>query len=235
MENPNEELAEGLYVVGTPIGNLGDISPRARQILNTVDTVLCEDTRVSRKLFASEETCPPLRPLHDHNEAALATQILSELKAGKRLALISDAGMPTVSDPGFRVVRACRREGVTVHAVPGPSALTTALAVSGLPSDQFAFFGFLPPKSAARRKNLEVHRESEATLIYFESTHRIEKFVGDIIQVLGPERTICVARELTKRFESVLSGPAGEVQTRLSKGSTKGEFVVLIAKASYEL
>lgn len=235
METPNEELPEGLYVVGTPIGNLGDLSPRARLILSSVDTVLCEDTRVSRKLFATEERPPTLRPLHDHNETALSGQIIEEIKAGKRFALISDAGMPTVSDPGFRVVRACRREGIAVYAVPGPTALTTALAVSGLPSDQFAFFGFLPPKSAARKKNLESHRDSEATLIYFESTHRITKFVDDIIQVLGPERTICVARELTKRFESVISGRAGDVQAKLNKGSTKGEFVVLISKASYEL
>lgn len=235
MEKPREELPEGLYVVGTPIGNLGDLSPRAQSVLNAVDGVLCEDTRVSRRLFSPETAPPPLRPLHDHNESALSDQILSELRAGKRLALISDAGMPTVSDPGFRLVRACRREGLPVYAVPGPTALTTALAVSGLPSDQFSFFGFLPPKSAARRKHLELYRDSEATLIYFESTHRIEKFLGDIIDVLGADRAICIARELTKRFESVLTGAAGDVREKLKQGSTKGEFVVLIAKPSFEL
>lgn len=232
-----DPLPAGLYVVGTPIGNLGDLTPRAREILASVDEVACEDTRVSSRLFSSEEKAakPPLRAFHEHNEAKLAESLADRIAAGARIALVSDAGMPAISDPGFRLVRLCRQRGLDVVAVPGPTALTTALAVSGLPTDQFHFFGFLPPKTAARRRHLETHAEAEATLVFYESTHRIGKFLDEIVAVLGPERCICLARELTKRHETVLTGPAAEVRSRLATGSSKGEFVVLIAKRDFVL
>ena len=230
-----DALPAGLYVVGTPIGNLGDLSPRAREVLSQADEIACEDTRVSRRLFSQQEAHPPMRAFHDHNEQECAEGVADQVAAGRRIALISDAGMPAISDPGFRIVRVCRRRGLPVFAVPGPTALTTALAVSGLPSDQFQYFGFLPPKSAARRRHLEKYADAEATLIHYESTHRIHKFLDEIVDVLGPDRCICVARELTKLHESVLSGAAETVRSRLRDGSSKGEFVVLIAKTDYQL
>lgn len=230
-----DPLPAGLYVVGTPIGNLGDLSPRARSVLAQADEVACEDTRVSRRLFADGPEKPPLRPFHDHNEAAMAEALAERIAGGARVALISDAGMPGISDPGFRLVRICRKHGLPVFAVPGPTAVTTALAVSGLPTDQFAFFGFLPPKSAARRRHLEAHAGDAVTLVHYESTHRIHKFLDEIVEVLGPGRCICVARELTKLHETVLTGPAAEVRERLQAGSAKGEFVVLVAKDGFEL
>jgi 16S rRNA (cytidine1402-2'-O)-methyltransferase len=228
-------LPAGLYVVGTPIGNLGDLSPRAREVLAGVDEIACEDTRVSRRLFPAEATFPPLRPFHEHNESSLAGSLAERIAEGRRIALVSDAGMPGISDPGFRLVRECRRRGLPIFAVPGPSALTTALAVSGLPTDQFRYFGFLPPKSAARRRHLEREAGTEATLVFYESTHRIAKFLDDIVAVLGPERCICIAKELTKLHETVLTGPASTVRDRLNAGSAKGEFVVLIAKEGFVL
>lgn len=231
-----EALPAGLYVVGTPIGNLGDLSPRARATLEQVDEVACEDTRVSGRLFARSDCAhPPLRAFHEHNEVECSKNLVEKIASGSRIALISDAGMPGISDPGFRLVRDCRRRALPIFAVPGPTALTTALAVSGLPTDQFFFFGFLPPKSAARRRHLEKYLDSEATLVHYESTHRIHKFLDEIIDILGPSRCICIARELTKLHESVLTGPAEEVRSRLCAGSSKGEFVVLIAKSNYQL
>lgn len=229
-------LPGGLYVVGTPLGNLGDVSDRAKSVLGNVQQIACEDTRVTRRLLQLlEVACPTLRPLHEHNEQAMVPLFIEALKAGHAIALVSDAGMPGISDPGFRLVRQCRAEGLPVFAVPGATALTTALAISGLPSDQFAFFGFLPPKTAARRRHLEAHAESPATLIYYESTHRIHKFVDDIIATLGPDRVIAIARELTKLHETVHVGPAAIVKARLEAGSSKGEFVVLVSKSGYTL
>lgn len=228
-------LPPGLYVVGTPIGNLGDFSPRGRHVLGQVDLIACEDTRVSRRLFPPGEPFPSLRALHEHNEAAVTEELLAGLRNGSRLALISDAGMPAISDPGFRLLRRCRAEGLPVFAVPGPSAVTTALSVSGLPTNQFHFFGFLPPKSAARRRHLEEHRDAAATLVFYESTHRVPKFLDEIVDVLGPDRCICVARELTKLHETVLTGRAEDVRQRLQAGSSKGEFVILIAKSTFAL
>ncbi len=225
----------GLYVVGTPIGNLGDLSPRAHRTLEQADLIACEDTRVSRRLFRESASMPRLRPLHEHNEATVVEELLGELRNGRRIALISDAGMPGISDPGFRLVRRCRAEKLPVFAVPGPTAVTTALAISGLPTDRFHFFGFLPPKSAARRRHLEQHQADDDTLVFYESTHRIFKFLDEIVEVLGPERCICVARELTKLHETVLTGPAADVRERLRNGSSKGEFVILIAKPSFAL
>lgn len=224
-----------LYVVATPIGNLGDLSARAADILREADAIACEDTRVTGKLLKHIGSGRPALSYREENEARLAPELARRIAGGERIALVADAGTPLLSDPGFRLVRECRRNGLTVTPVPGPVAATAALSISGLPSDAFTFVGFLPPKSAARRKFFEEHRGDAATLICYESTHRIEKFLDDLIGILGPQRVICVARELTKRHETILTGPAGEVRGALAARSTKGEFTVLIAREGFEL
>ena len=228
-------LKPGLFVVGTPIGNRRDLSPRAEEVLRHADLIACEDTRHARQLLNPLGITTPTIPYHDHNETAQAHYLATKISEGKSIALISDAGMPGISDPGFRIVRDCRSQNLPIFAVPGPTALTTALAISGLPTDQFFFFGFLPPKSSARKRNLETYRDAEATLVFYESTHRIEKFLNDIIEVLGPDRIISIGRELTKLFETVHTGSAQQVLDQLSNGSKKGEFVVMIAKSTYTL
>jgi 16S rRNA (cytidine1402-2'-O)-methyltransferase len=222
-------------VVGTPIGRRSDLSIRAAEVLAEVSTIACEDTRTARKLLDPLGIQTPLVPYHDHNEKAQAERLADQIAAGSAIAVISDAGMPAISDPGFRLVKTCRVRGLPVFAIPGPTALTTALAVSGLPTDKFFYFGFLPPKSAARRRTFTEHATADATLVFYESTHRILKFLDDVVDVLGSERVVCVARELTKLFETVHTGPADQVREALQKGSSKGEFVVMIAKADYEL
>ncbi|MEX0323720.1 MAG: 16S rRNA (cytidine(1402)-2'-O)-methyltransferase [Puniceicoccaceae bacterium] len=229
------ELDAGLYLVATPIGNLGDISARAIEVLKGVDTLYAEDTRRSRKLLTHLGIERALYACHEHNEAALANEILEKIDAGGSCALISDAGSPGISDPGFRLVRACRKAALSVFSIPGASAVIVALSVSGLPTDSFRFMGFLPPKKAARLRSFEKHLSAGETLVYFESTHRIGKFLDDAESVFGPDRTICIARELTKIHETVLSGPIGEVRQRFQQGSSKGEFVVMIAKEGYQI
>jgi len=228
-------LEAALYLVATPIGNLGDISRRAIQTLAEVDRLYAEDTRHSRKLLNHLEIDRSLIACHEHNETGMAEEIVRNIESGQTCAMITDAGSPGISDPGFRVVRACRKAGLPVYPVPGPSAVVSALSVSGLPTDCFNFFGFLPPKRAARVRNFEENLNSTATLIYYESTHRIDKFINDAMEVFGPDRTICLARELTKHHETVLTGSLNEVKERFSKGSSKGEFVVMIAKEGYSL
>lgn len=230
-----EKLAPGLYLIATPIGNLGDLSRRAVETLRAVDRLYAEDTRHSRRLLNHLGIDRPLQPCHEHNEEPVAGEIASLISNGESCGLISDAGTPGISDPGFRVVRACRRRGLAVVPVPGASAVIAALSVSGLPTDAFRYHGFLPPRRAARLRHFEEHRHARETLVYFESTHRISKFIGDAEAVFGPERVVCVARELTKQHETVLTGPLQEVKTRLAAGSSKGEFVVMIAKEGYEL
>lgn len=235
MVPSGDRLKPGLYVVGTPIGNRSDLGARAADTLRQVSLIACEDTRTARKLLDPLGTSATLVAYHEHNETEQAERLAERIAEGAAIALISDAGMPAISDPGFRVVRMCRARRLPVFAVPGPTALTTALAVSGLPTDRFYYFGFLPPKSAARRRCFEEHRAFEATLVFYESTHRILKFLDDVLAVLGPDRIVSVARELTKLFETVHTGPVGEVRELLSTRSSKGEFVVMIAKADYTL
>lgn len=225
----------GLYLIATPIGNLGDITRRACELLESVDRLYAEDTRHSRKLLNHLGIERPLLPCHEHNENALAAEISRFISEGQSCGLISDAGSPGISDPGFRLVRACRKEGLPVHPVPGASAVIAALSISGLPTDRFRFCGFLPPKRAARLRHFEEMQDAEETLVYFESTHRIGKFLEDLESVLGPERVACVARELTKRHETVLTGSVAEIRERLASGSSKGEFVVMIAKQGFSL
>jgi 16S rRNA (cytidine1402-2'-O)-methyltransferase len=224
-----------LYVVATPIGNLADLTERARAVLGAVDLVACEDTRTTGALLTRLGLRRELVAYHEHNETEAAERLADALAAGRSVALVSDAGTPALSDPGFRLVRACRRRRLPVVPVPGACALTAVLSAAGLPTNGFLFAGFLPPKTAARTAFLEKYRDFDYTLALYESCHRIEKFAGEIVAALGPERTVCIAREVTKLHETFLVGPAGEVRDRLLQGSLKGEFVVLIAPAGFTL
>jgi 16S rRNA (cytidine1402-2'-O)-methyltransferase len=224
-----------LYVVATPIGNLADLTDRARAILGTVDLVACEDTRTTGAMLTRIGLQRELVAYHDHNETEAAERLAEIIANGKSVAVVSDAGTPGLSDPGFRLVRACRRRNLPVVPVPGPSALVAVLSAAGLPTNGFLFAGFLPPKSAARVAILEKHRDFDYTLALYESCHRIDKFAGEIVRVLGPGRIVCIAKEVTKIHETFFIGTAGEVQTRLAKASRKGEFVVLIAPEDFVL
>ena len=225
----------GLYLIATPIGNLGDITRRAGELLASVDRLYAEDTRHSRRLLGHLGIDRPLLACHEHNESALAGEFIRFIGEGLSCGLISDAGSPGISDPGFRLVRACRKAGLPVHPVPGASAVIAALSVSGLPTDRFRFAGFLPPKRAARLRHFEEVKAAEETLVYFESTHRIGKFLEDAEAVFGPERVASIARELTKKHETVLTGTLAEIRSQLAKSSSKGEFVVMLAKEGFSL
>ncbi len=222
-----------LFVVATPIGNLGDMSQRALAVLGACDVVACEDTRVSGRLLEHFGIRKPLLSYRDENELRQSEVLCGRMRAGEKVVLMSDAGVPTVSDPGFRMVRQCRREGIPVIPIPGASAVVTALCCSGLPSDAFLFLGFLAPKTSARIKAFQQYRDFPHTLILYESPHRILKFMDDVVAELGPDRVICVCKELTKLHERVWTGTAGAVRESLMKSSTKGEFVVLIAPSGY--
>ncbi len=224
-----------LYVVATPIGNLADLTDRARAILGGVDVIACEDTRTTGAMLTRLGLRRELVAYHDYNETEAAGRLVEIIAAGKSVAVVSDAGTPGLSDPGFRLVRACRRRKLPVVPVPGPSALTAVISAAGLPTNGFLFTGFLPPKSAARLAFLEKYRDFEFTLALYESCHRIEKFAAEIVAVLGPGRIICIAKEVTKLHETFFIGPAGEVQSQLAKASLKGEFAVLIAPATFTL
>ena len=220
----------GLYVVATPIGNLEDMSYRAVRILAEVDLIAAEDTRHSKPLLAHYGIDTPMQALHEHNEEQLTSRLLERINGGEAIALISDAGTPLISDPGYRLVRAAREAGVPVFVVPGPSAVTAALSVAGLPSDRFAFEGFLPAKSVQRQKRLEALHREPRTLVFFESSHRIEATLADMSEVFGPERLAAVCRELSKKFETVLRAPLNSLveQIAADKNQTRGEFVIIV-------
>ena len=222
-----------LHVVATPIGNLGDLSPRALETLRTVSAICAEDTRHTRQLLAHFGLERPLLALHQHNEDAQADQLVARLLAGESLALVSDAGTPLVSDPGFRVVRAARARGIRVSPVPGACAAIAALSVAGVPSDRFVFEGFLPAKAGARRERLAQLAAETRTLMFYESAHRIEETLADMASVFGPQRRAVLARELTKLFETVLDGDLATLQTRVGEdpNQRKGEFVVIVEGA----
>src|SRR3954471_8050204 len=223
-----EPIAPGLYVVATPIGNLKDVSFRALGVLAAADAVLAEDTRVTKTLLAHYGITTPLVAYHEHSDASVRARMLARLKEGQALALVSDAGTPLVSDPGYKLVQAAIAESVPVTPIPGPSAVLTALVVSGLPTDRFFFEGFLPPKSAARRARLAALAEVPGTLMLFESPHRLPDMLADAAAVLG-ERSGVVARELTKLFETVRRGSLRELADQFAvEGPPKGEVVVLI-------
>jgi len=222
--------AATLHVVATPIGNLGDLSPRAQQVLREVAAICAEDTRRSGQLLSHFGISTPLVALHEHNEQQMAERLVARLLAGESLALVSDAGTPLVSDPGYRLVRAARAAGVKVSPVPGPSALIAALSVAGLPSDRFAFEGFLPAKASARRERLAALAGEPRTLVFYESSHRIEESLADLRQAFGEERPAVLARELTKLFETVLDGTLAELHRRVQDDADqrKGEFVLVV-------
>jgi 16S rRNA (cytidine1402-2'-O)-methyltransferase len=221
-----------LHLVATPIGNLEDITFRAVRVLKEADLIACEDTRQTRKLLDHYGIATPTVSYHQHNEAERAAELAARLLGGARIALVSDAGMPLVSDPGFRVVQAAIAAGVAVEPVPGPSAVLAALAASGLGTDAFHFAGFLPAKQGQRRKTLEALRHEPATLIFYEAPHRILETLRAVVEVLGP-RPVVVARELTKMHEEFLRGTAAEVTAALaSRPMVKGEITLLVARAA---
>ena len=223
-----------LTLVATPIGNLGDFTPRAADSLASADIIACEDTRVTRKLLRLTGTASTARmvPYHDHNGAEMRPWLLEQLQAGRRVALVSDAGTPLVSDPGFKLVAACRDAGIPVLAAPGASAVLAALTVSGLPSDRFMFAGFLPSAEGARRTQITELAELTATVIWFETPSRLARSLADMADILGP-RDAVIARELTKLHEEVLRGPLDQLAARLAAGpALKGEIVLLVAGRS---
>jgi 16S rRNA (cytidine1402-2'-O)-methyltransferase len=223
-----------LYVVATPIGNLGDLSPRAREVLSEVAAICAEDTRHTRQMLTAFGLERPLLAVHEHNEAEVAGRLVERLRSGESLALVSDAGTPLVSDPGYRLVREVRAAGLKVSPLPGPCAAIAALSVAGIPSDRFCFEGFLPAKSAARRERLRLLGREARTLVFYESGHRIQESLADFIEVFGPEREAVLARELTKLFETVLGQTLGEVQKRVEADpdQRRGEFVLVLRGAS---
>lgn len=220
-----------LYLVATPIGNLEDITLRALRILREVDLIACEDTRQTRKLLEHYGIHKPTISYHEHNEQARAEELAARLREGARIALVSDAGTPLISDPGYRLVQRAIAEGVPVEPVPGPSALLAALTASGLPTDAFRFGGYLPARPSARRKALSALREEKATLVFYEAPHRILETLADIEEVLGP-RPVVVARELTKLHQEFLRGAPGEVRRALAgRPAVKGEITLLVGRA----
>ncbi len=227
-----EPLKAGLYVVATPIGNLKDVTFRALNVLAAADAVLAEDTRVTKTLLAHYGITTPLVAYHEHSGEAVRDRMIERVRAGQALAIVSDAGTPLVSDPGYKLVQAAIEAGLSVTPIPGPSAPMTALVVSGLPTDRFFFEGFLPPKSAARRTRLEAIAGIPGTLMLFEAPHRLPDMLADAAAVLGP-RPAAVARELTKMFETVRRGTLDELAAAFAaEGPPKGEIVVLIGEAS---
>jgi len=217
-----------LTIVPTPIGNLGDITLRALEVLKNADVIACEDTRHSRKLLTHFEIeGKELLALHDHNEERQVANVLQKLRGGEEVALVSDAGMPLIADPGFRVIRAAREEGLEVTVLPGASAPVTALVSSGLPPYPHRFGGFLPVKKGRRKSELEGALERKETAIYFESPHRLGSTL-EILAEIAPEQKLVVARELTKKFETVHRGKALELQEHFSKQPAKGEIVLLL-------
>lgn len=222
-----------LYVVATPIGNLADLSPRAQDVLRSVAAICAEDTRRSGQLLSHFGIQQPLVALHEHNEEALAQRLVSRLQAGESLALVSDAGTPLVSDPGFRLVRAARAAGIKVSPVPGACAAIAALSVAGLPSDRFSFEGFLPAKASGRRDRLQALAGEVRTMVFYESAHRIAESLADMAAIFGGERPAVLARELTKLFETVLDGDLAGLlaQVEADDNQRKGEFVVMVQGA----
>lgn len=225
---PAKTPEPGLYPVATPIGNLQDITLRALEILAGADLVLCEDTRHSARLFDAYGIRTPRTALHEHNERARIESILDQIRAGKAIALVSDAGTPLLSDPGFPLVRAAREAGLDVFPIPGPSALLAALTGAGLPTDAFAFSGFLPPKTGQRVNALVPLAARAETLVFYESPRRLGAALADIAKAFGPDRQGVVALELTKRFERFEAGTLAELAERFA-GDTRGEAVILVA------
>jgi 16S rRNA (cytidine1402-2'-O)-methyltransferase len=242
LDDPDEALQDGgeiaapaegtgcLYLVGTPIGNLEDITLRALRILREADQIAAEDTRHTQKLLQHYEISRPLVSYHEHNEMTRAPQLLIALEQGARVALVSDAGMPLVSDPGHRLVALCLRHQIPVVPVPGPSALLAALSASGLPNEEFLFVGFLPQRSGERRRALERLRIEDRTIIFYEAPHRITECVADAREILG-DRPACLAREVTKLHEEFRRGNLSMIASSLEERPARGEITLLIGPA----
>ena len=222
-----------LHVVATPIGNLGDLSSRARETLQQADLVLAEDTRRTAVLMRHFNLGTPLSSFHDHNERQQVPEILRRLSAGENIALVSDAGTPLISDPGYSLVSAAREQGFTVSPVPGPCALVAALSASGLPVDRFVFEGFVPARKGARQALLDRVAVEERTVVLYESSHRILETLEDMSSLLGPDRVVVIGREISKRFETFYRGDAADVLEQLRAGTEHqyGEFVVMVEGA----
>ena len=221
-----------LYLVGTPIGNLEDITLRALRVLKDVDLIACEDTRHTAQLLSHYAISKPTVSYHEHNELTRAAELIVHLERGDNVAVVSDAGMPGVSDPGYRLVALAVRHHIRVVPVPGATAFLSALVASGLPTDSFHFGGFLPAKAGARRTALEAIRNSPRTEVFYEAPHRIVECIRDIVEVLGPERHVVIAREVTKLHEEFLRGRAEDVLATLEeRGEVRGEITLLIGKA----
>lgn len=223
-----------LFIVATPIGNLGDFSPRAAEVLRGADHIACEDTRTSGVLFNKFEIDKPLFSFHLHNEHQKVQHIINILDGGQSVAVVSDAGMPGISDPGFLAIRAAHQHGHTVSVVPGPDAATTALVASGLPCDRYIFEGFLPPKKG-RQTRIQAIADSEITSVIYVSPHKIVRFLQRLQEFSDPNRWVCIARELTKKFEELDRGRLSEVAENWSRRDTiKGEIVVVVAGRDYD-
>lgn len=229
----------GLVLVATPIGNLGDLSPRALATLRDADAVLCEDSRVTGGLLARHGIAATMIPLHDHNEAAQAPRLIGRMKSGERFALVSDAGTPLVSDPGYRLVREAIAAGVAVSAVPGPNAAVMALLLSGLPPHPFLFLGFLPARAGPRAAEVARLRQVEraglaATAVFFEAPHRLAEALAALAEGLGADRPATVAREMTKRFEEVRRGTLGDLAAHYAAQEARGEICIVVGPAAEE-
>jgi 16S rRNA (cytidine1402-2'-O)-methyltransferase len=232
VTNLKGALTPGLYLVGTPIGNLEDITLRAVRVLKEADQIACEDTRQTQKLLNHYGISTRTVSYHEHNEMTRAPEIVLDLEGGARVALVTDAGTPGISDPGFRLISLAIRHHIQVVPIPGASAFLAALVASGLPTDSFRFSGFLPPKTGQRRQMLESIKASPRTQVFYEAPHRIKDAVEDAVEVLGKERQLVIAREVTKIHEEFLRGRAGEIlETLNARGDIKGEITLLIGKA----
>ena len=223
-----------LILVPTPIGNLKDITYRAVEVLKSAEFILCEDTRVSSKLLSEYQISKPLKSYHQANEHKILESVTEQIANSEMVALITDAGTPGISDPGFLLIRECIKNEIGIECLPGATAFVPALVQSGIPCDRFYFEGFLPHKKG-RQTLWKYIAELDHTAVMYESCHRIEKFMNEMEKTLGPERVICIGRELTKKFETILSGKISDLRPRFDQGSKKGEFVVLIAPEKYEL
>ncbi len=225
-------LAPGLYLVATPIGNLEDITLRAVRVLKEADVIACEDTRQTQKLLNHYGISTRTTSYHEHNEITRAAELVLDLEGGARVALVTDAGMPGISDPGYRLVSLAIRHHIPVVPIPGASAFLAALVASGLPTDSFRFSGFLPPKSGQRRQMLESIKASPRTQVFYEAPHRVKEAVEDVVEILGGERQLVIAREVSKIHEEFLRGRASEIlETLNARGDIKGEITLLIGKA----
>ena len=225
-------MEAGLYIVGTPIGNLGDLSIRALETLKEANLIVAEDTRHTRRLTGRYEITTHLMSCHKFNEVQRAEQIIERIQSGETVAMVTDSGMPGISDPGARVVALCREAGVMITSVPGPAAVTTAVALSGFGEKGFIFAGFLPHKSGGRKRDLLKWAEADLPVVFYESPYRLIKLLGEIEEHLGADRIVFTGRELTKKFEELTTGTAAEIRATYEGRNVKGECVVIVQPAS---